>query len=74
MVATMTITMPLNYEGLSYPVIHLQHDLGVWLNKYPDYKYTTTTDWPNGVFTCHMPDEQMMLFVLEYPQYMARIQ
>lgn len=68
MVANM-ITCPYNYEGPSYPVVILKHDLGEFFEQHPNESYQAYDDHQHGVFVCEMTPELELIFVLKYPKY-----
>lgn len=73
MVGTM-IVVPLSYEGPSYSVIQLKHDLSVWLSNHQTVKYTAELDWPNACFTCKLEAQDELAFILKHPEYQHYVQ
>lgn len=68
MVAVM-ITCPLNYDGPSYPVIVLKHDLSQFFSDHQQERYIAYEDYQHGNFVCEMAPELELLFILKHPQY-----
>lgn len=68
MVANM-IVCPYNYDGPSYPVVILKHDLGEFFSNYPNDRYQAYDNHEQGVFVCEMDPQLELVFVLKYPKY-----
>lgn len=67
------IVCPLNYDGASYPVTQLRHDLSEFFSQHPNDSYIAYDDHTYGQFCCEMSEELELLFVLANPRYMRYV-